>query len=83
MTSSVKLLCRHNKILAVLTLGLSMKHITFFYIIFLPLSIIVKVLKIFGLGYRYVIMFHDNLDLLLTKSSMSLLAGFMVREMKI
>lgn len=59
-----------------------MKYITIFYVIFLPLSIIVNVLKNFGLDYRYMIMFQDNLDLLLTKTSMNLLSGFMVRELK-
>lgn len=43
------------------SLDSSMRYTAFFYIIFPPLSIIVKVFKNLGLDYRYMVMFHDHL----------------------
>lgn len=37
------------------------RYIAFFYIVFLPLSIIVKVLKSLVLDYKYMVMSHDHL----------------------
>lgn len=37
------------------------RYIAFFYIIFLSLSIIGKVLKRLGLDFKYMVMFHDHL----------------------